>query len=111
MAFLDMTAFRTSFLPEVHFTHLVLKKCNFHVLDIQLEYGEESDSIDEETVCGVGNKKDERFKIVLEEKGVKIYESTIEIIKMLRDRNVKIACGSSSKNCQRILQIASKFVL
>jgi FMN phosphatase YigB (HAD superfamily) len=76
---------------------------------IEIEEGSEDDAPDKVTVHGLGNKKNELFSEVLAEKGIEVYPSTIEIIKLLRHKGVKIACGSSSKNCQKILQTAGLY--
>jgi len=71
---------------------------------ISLPLGEKDDPADKETLCGLGNEKDVRFKIILEEKGIEVYESTIALIKDLRAKRVRVAVASSSKNCHPILK-------
>ncbi|HDN85777.1 MAG: trehalose-phosphatase [Candidatus Omnitrophota bacterium] len=70
---------------------------------IQISWGEPSDSSGEETICGLGNKKNAIFKNLLESKGAKKYPTTVELIKRLKERGVKIGVASSSKNCRAIL--------
>jgi trehalose-phosphatase len=71
---------------------------------INIPFGEPSDSADTETVCGIGNKKNQKFKEVLKAKGAEVYSSTIKLIHHLRDKGVKIGVASSSKNCKPILE-------
>ena len=44
---------------------------------IELPFGDPSDDPDRETVCGLGNRKNYLFNQVLEEEGVKVYDTTI----------------------------------
>ena len=70
---------------------------------IELARGDPSDPIDRDTVCGLGNRKDELFNAVLEERGVRVFDGTVRLINHLREREVAIACVSSSKNCRSVL--------
>jgi len=74
--------------------------------NIHIPFGEPSDSTDQETCCGLGNRKNIKFREVLETKGVEIYDSTVAFIKDLQKNGIRIGVASSSKNCQYILQSA-----
>ncbi len=74
--------------------------------DIPLPYGDPEDDSSRETVCGLGNKKNSAFLACLAEKGVEVFESTIVLIKALRQKGLKIAIVSSSKNCKIVLEQA-----
>lgn len=74
--------------------------------DITLPYGDPEDDSSRETVCGLGNKKNSTFLACLAEKGVEVFESTIVLIKALRQKGLKIAIVSSSKNCKIVLEQA-----
>lgn len=52
-------------------------------------------------------KKQDYFLEFLQEKGVKVYQSTVDLIKELRAKSIKAAAISSSKNCRHILERAS----
>ncbi len=73
---------------------------------ITVEYGKPSDSPDKETVCGIGNRKNEMFRAVLREQGADVYESTIMLIRALKKQGVRVGVASSSKNCKAILESA-----
>lgn len=73
---------------------------------IILDFGDPSDSSDEETICGLGNMKDSTFNAILSDGGVKVYNSTVEIIKKLKNLGVKLGVASSSKNCRPVLKAA-----
>ncbi len=74
---------------------------------INLPYGDLADSPDLETVCGLGNRKNQLFTQILKNEGSEVYPSTIELIKTLKDSGVRIGVASSSKNCQSILQFSN----
>ncbi|MBD3272422.1 MAG: trehalose-phosphatase, partial [Elusimicrobia bacterium] len=73
---------------------------------ITIPYGDPSDTPDTETICGVGNKKNEKFRNVLAHEGVQVYESTIAFIKKLKGSMIRVGVASSSKNCRTVLQSA-----
>lgn len=74
--------------------------------NVHIEFGEPDDSADKETVCGLGNKKNVNFREVLNSDGVKVYPSTIELVKELKNSGVRIGVASSSKNCKFVLESA-----
>jgi beta-phosphoglucomutase family hydrolase len=73
---------------------------------INIPFGKPEDEPEKETVCGLGNRKNEFFNQVIEAEGVGVYDSTIKLIKELLDRGVKVGVATSSKNCVPILQRA-----
>jgi beta-phosphoglucomutase family hydrolase len=73
---------------------------------INLPFGKPEDEPKQETVCGLGNRKNEFFNQVLEEEGVGIYDSTVKLIKELLGRGVKVGVATSSRNCGPILEKA-----
>ena len=72
--------------------------------DIDLPFGKPSDGPEEETICGVGNRKNEYFRELVRDDGVKIYESSVALIKKLKEEGAKVGVASSSKNCKFILE-------
>jgi alpha,alpha-trehalase len=72
---------------------------------ISLPPGENSDN-SEETVCGLGNRKQDVFLELLN-KGVSAFESTIDLVRALRRAGVATAVYSSSRNCERVLRAAA----
>jgi len=73
---------------------------------INLPFGDPADDPQQETVCGLGNRKNQFFNQVLENDGVGLYDSTIKLIHTLLAQGVKIGVATSSKNCVRILKQA-----
>ena len=72
--------------------------------NIHLPYGDPSDPPDRETICGIGNRKEELVLKTLKTDGVEVYDGSVAWVKQLRQAGVKIAVVSSSKNCQAVLQ-------
>ncbi|MFC2137950.1 HAD family hydrolase [Bacteroidota bacterium] len=72
--------------------------------NINIPFGTPEDDPEMETVCGLGNRKDIVFNEIIEKEGVEAYDSTIELIKQLKDADVRIGVASSSKNCKLILE-------
>ncbi len=73
---------------------------------IELPHGSINDGPGEETICGLGNRKNQIFSDLLKKEGVKVYESTIDLIKQFRKNGLKTAIVSSSKNCHQVLVAA-----
>jgi len=72
--------------------------------NIHLPYGDPSDPPDRETICGIGNRKEELVLKTLKTDGVEVYDGSVAWVKQLRQAGIKIAVVSSSKNCQVVLQ-------
>jgi len=74
---------------------------------IDIAFGAPEDTPDQETVCGLGNSKNIMFNKVLDEEGVEMYDSTVEILHGLKKAGVRIGVASSSKNCKPVLEKAN----
>jgi beta-phosphoglucomutase family hydrolase len=73
---------------------------------IQIPFGDPADEPKTETICGLGNRKNELFNQVLDIEGPELYESSITLINELLARGVKVGVATSSKNCLQILKKA-----
>lgn len=73
---------------------------------INIPFGEPEDEPGKETVCGLGNRKNEVFNQVLKTDGVGLYDSTIKLIEELLARGARVGVATSSKNCVLILEKA-----
>lgn len=71
---------------------------------INLSLGTADDPIDTHTVWALGNKKNAMFVNILNENGVEVYQSTIDLIREIRRLGIKTALISSSKNCASIIE-------
>lgn len=73
---------------------------------IDLPYGEPTDVPGTQTVCGLGNRKDELFHAALQEQGVRRFESSVALVRGLRERGIRTAVVSSSRNCREVVERA-----
>lgn len=74
--------------------------------NIELPYGDPSAPPNQTTVCGIGNGKDSYFATVLKEDGIDAFPGAIALVKHLRDKGIKTAVVSSSRNCKAVLAAA-----
>lgn len=73
---------------------------------ITLPRGEPSDPPDRETVCGLGNRKNQYFHESLQQDGVEVFDSAVALIRQLRNRRIGTALVSSSRNARAVLEVA-----
>ena len=73
---------------------------------IELPEGDPSDSPDEETVSGLGNRKNDAFNKVLARDGVEAYAGSLRLLDARAERGTKMAVVSSSKNAPAVLEAA-----
>lgn len=73
---------------------------------IQLPEGTPGDSPQAETVCGLGNRKNEMVNEVIESVGVEPYPGTVALVDQIMKDGIKIAVVTSSANCDAVLKAA-----
>jgi len=73
---------------------------------IELPDGEPGDDSSAETVCGLGNRKNDAFSAVLREDGVEAYPGSVVLLDHLAGLGVKVAVVSSSRNAPAVLAAA-----
>jgi beta-phosphoglucomutase family hydrolase len=73
---------------------------------INIPFGDPEDKPGKETICGLGNRKNEAFNEVLERDGVQVFEATVALIRELIEKGIKVGVASSSKNCKAVLERA-----
>ena len=73
---------------------------------IQLPEGNPDDPAEFETVCGLGNRKNDLVNQVIADVGVEPYAGTVQFIHQLRRNGFKIAVVTSSQNCAAVLKAA-----
>ncbi|HLH66645.1 MAG TPA: beta-phosphoglucomutase family hydrolase [Solirubrobacteraceae bacterium] len=73
---------------------------------IQLPEGRPDDPPDADTICGVGNRKNELVLRLIDEQGVEPYEGSVRYLHAVRDAGLSRAVVSSSANCQAVLRAA-----
>ena len=73
---------------------------------ITLPEGIPDDPPDRETVCGLGNRKNDYFIDVLERDGVEPFESTVRFVRCLQQLGIGTAIISASENASAVLTAA-----
>jgi beta-phosphoglucomutase family hydrolase len=71
---------------------------------IHLPYGDPHDPPEKETICGIGNRKEELVIKTLKTEGVEVYQGSVAWVMHLRQAGIKTAVVSSSKNCLAVLK-------
>ncbi|MGH2449296.1 MAG: HAD family hydrolase, partial [Chloroflexota bacterium] len=72
---------------------------------ISLPQGSKDDSGNTETVCGLGNRKNEYFLQILDKQSPKIFQTSVDFIHALRAKGIRTAIISSSRNCAQVLRV------
>lgn len=72
--------------------------------DISLPDGDPSDPPGAETVCGLGNRKNELVLRLIDEKGVSAYPGSVRFLHAVRRAGIRTAVVSSSANCLAVIK-------
>ena len=73
---------------------------------LDLPYGDPGDPPGAETVCGLGNRKNDAFNEVLHADGVDPYPGSLRLVQKLHDQGFPMAIVSSSRNAPDVLEVA-----
>lgn len=73
---------------------------------IALPEGSPEDAPTAETVCGLGNRKNQVFSDLLASEGVEAYPGSVKLVEALKARGMKLAIVSSSANAADVLAAA-----
>jgi beta-phosphoglucomutase family hydrolase len=74
--------------------------------DVEVPWGDPSDDPSEDTVCGVGNRKNTVFSRILRAEGIAPYPGSVALLDVLQAAGTPIAVVSSSKNAVEVLEAA-----
>ena len=74
--------------------------------DVEVPWGDPSDDPSENTVCGVGNRKNAVFSRILRAEGIAPYPGSVALLDVLQAAGTPIAVVSSSKNAVEVLEAA-----
>ena len=72
--------------------------------EIELPEGDPSDPPGDETVCGLGNRKNELVLALIKDKGVEPFPGSVRYVEAARDAGLRRAVVSSSANCEDVLK-------
>ncbi len=70
---------------------------------IELPEGSPDDPPSKETVCGIGNRKNDLVLKLITEQGVEAYDGSVRFVQAARDAGLRRAVVSSSANCKDVL--------
>ena len=73
---------------------------------IELPEGTPEDPPDADTICGIGNRKNDIVVNLIRTDGVEPYEGSVQYVKAARDSGYKRAVVSASANCKDVLEAA-----
>lgn len=73
---------------------------------IKLPWGSPEDLPDRETVCGIGNDKNRKFRERIQRDGVERYDSSVDFFNEAKKRGIHLGLVSSSKNARALLEAA-----
>ncbi len=73
---------------------------------IELQFGEPEEDPETDTICGLGNRKNLIYKELLQNEGVEVFQSTVDLVVALRKRGAHIGLMSSSRNAVPVLRKA-----
>jgi beta-phosphoglucomutase family hydrolase len=108
----DGEVFREFALPEDYETYVDGKPRSDGVRsflqsrNIDLPEGSSTDTPDDETIYGLGLRKNDLVLKLIREEGVEPYEGSVRFVKAARDRGLRRAVVSSSENCKDVLEAA-----
>jgi beta-phosphoglucomutase family hydrolase len=74
--------------------------------DITLAEGTPQDPPTTDTVCGLGNRKDELVKEAIDHGEVESYPGSVALVRRLREHGIRTGVVSSSNNCENVLRAA-----
>ncbi|MDZ8276913.1 HAD-IA family hydrolase [Microbacterium aquimaris] len=95
-----------------YFDHLDGKKrydgvaALLHSRDVEVPWGEPSDPTSADTVCGIGNRKNDVFARVLRAEGIAPYPGSVRLLDALAAVDMPVSVVSSSKNAEEVLAAA-----
>ncbi|NLP82732.1 beta-phosphoglucomutase family hydrolase [Microbacterium sp. CFH 90308] len=74
--------------------------------DVEVPWGNPSDPVTADTVCGIGNRKNAVFERVLRAEGIAPYPGSLRLLDALAAAGTPVAVVSSSKNAEEVLAAA-----
>ncbi|MEX1034146.1 MAG: trehalose-phosphatase [Cellvibrionaceae bacterium] len=72
---------------------------------IKLPWGDVNDAPQVETICGLGNRKEQILIKLLDREGVAVFEDALDSLRRWRLGGLKLAATSASCNCRNVLRV------
>jgi beta-phosphoglucomutase family hydrolase len=77
-----------------------------HSRNVEVPWGEVDDDPSEETICGIGNRKNAAFAASLRGQGIAPYPGSLALVESLHEAGIPLGVVSSSKNAEEVLAAA-----
>lgn len=77
-----------------------------HSRNVEIPWGEVDDPPSADTICGIGNRKNDAFAAELRRDGIAPYPGSLAVVQRLHDAGVPLGVVSSSKNAEEVLAAA-----
>jgi HAD superfamily hydrolase (TIGR01509 family) len=77
-----------------------------HARGVELPWGDPSDAPGDDTICALGNRKNDAFNAVLARDGIAPYPDALSVLGLLDASGVPAAIVSSSRNARTVLAAA-----
>jgi beta-phosphoglucomutase family hydrolase len=74
--------------------------------NVEIPWGDVDDPPEFETICGIGNRKNDAFAASLRAEGIAPYPGSLALIQQLQARSIPQGVVSSSKNAEEVLGTA-----
>lgn len=74
--------------------------------NLTLPPGTPEDEPGMDTICALGNLKNELFQDILRREGPEVFETSVQLVEALKKRNIRVAVATSSRNGRLVLQLA-----
>ncbi|MDZ8171871.1 HAD family hydrolase [Microbacterium xanthum] len=74
--------------------------------DVEVPWGDPADPTSADTVCGIGNRKNDVFARVLRADGIAPYPGSLRLLDALGTAGMPVSVVSSSKNAEEVLTAA-----
>nr|WP_287410959.1 beta-phosphoglucomutase family hydrolase [Pseudodesulfovibrio sp.] len=74
--------------------------------NIRLAPGTPEDPPSLDSVCGIGNRKNELFQKILKDQGPEVFQTSVDLIENLKQQGVRVGLATSSRNGKLVLGLA-----
>ncbi|MBC16788.1 MAG: beta-phosphoglucomutase [Desulfovibrio sp.] len=74
--------------------------------NIKLPPGNPDDEPCMDSICGIGNRKNELYQDILRSEGPEVFKTSVDLINELKKQGIRVGVATSSRNCDLVLQLA-----
>ena len=74
--------------------------------NVRLAPGDPEDPASMDSICGVGNRKNDLYQEILRREGPEVFQTSVDLINELKKQGIRVGVATSSRNCQLVLQLA-----